>query len=451
MAKVLIIDDERGLLEVLSIVLGRSGYEVETAASGAAGLRAFEETRPEIVLLDLNLGDQDGLEVLERVRALDPFVPVIVITAYSTWDNAVQAMRRGAFDFIKKPFDDNDLIREVVARALAQRVMRGKGELPDAAAEILGNSPAMRSVLDVVQRVAPTDSTVLVTGESGTGKELLSRALHYCSLRAGGPFLSVNCGAFPEALLESELFGHMKGSFSGAHQDKKGLIEVCNRGTLFLDEIGELNVTTQVKLLRVLEDRRVLPVGGTEPRRVDVRFICATNKDLTQEVEEGRFRADLFYRINVLPIELPPLRERRRDIPLLAAHFLAKYAQRLGKPMEGIREDVQRRLEEYHWPGNVRELENTIQRAVMLARGVWIEGDPILPSGRPAGGEGPTGRLELPDEGFDLEAVLADLERRYLELALERTEGHMTNAAKLLGISFRAIRYKLKKHGLKGS
>ncbi len=449
MAKVLIVDDERSLLEVLSIVLGRSGYEVYTAADGAEGLTAFEHDRPDLVLLDLNLGDMGGLEVLERLKAKDPLVPIIVITAYSTWDNAVQAMRLGAYDFIKKPFEDNDLIREVVARALAQRGMLSRGELRDAAAEILGNSPAMRHVLDVVRRVAPTDSTVLVTGESGTGKELLSRALHYCSLRAGGPFLSVNCGAFPENLLESELFGHVKGAFSGAYQDKKGLVDVCNHGTLFLDEIGELSLATQVKLLRVLEDRRVLPVGGTQPHRVDVRFICATNKDLDAEVEAGRFRADLFYRINVLPIELPPLRERRRDIPLLAAHFLAKHARRLGKEMAGIREDIQQRLEAYHWPGNVRELENTIQRAVTLSRGPWLDTDPILPSGRPpAPAGGAPSPAQLPEEGIDLEAVLADLERSYLEEALARTEGHVTNAAKLLGISFRAMRYKLKKHGL---
>ena len=460
-ATILIVDDERSLLDMLEIVLVRSGYQVITAEDERRGLEQFESEAPDLVLLDLRLGGPGGLDLLKRFKSIDPLVPVIVITAYSTWDNAVQAMRLGAYDFIKKPFEDNDLIREVVARALAQRGMLSKGELRDAASEILGNSPSIRNVLDVVKRVAPTDSTVLVTGESGTGKELLSRAVHYCSHRAGGPFLSVNCAAFPESLLESELFGHVRGAFSGAHQEKKGLIEVCNRGTFFMDEVGDLSANTQVKLLRVLEERRVLPVGGTEPRKIDVRFICATNKNLEEEVSARRFRADLYYRINVLPIGLPPLRERKKDIPLLAAHFLAKYARKQNKEISGISEAVQERLMSYDWPGNVRELENTVQRAVTLARGSVLEDDPILPTvaaarrmGRAVAGSSwapashPAG--EAIPEGFDLEAVLNDLERSYLEAALEQTRGHVTNAAKLLGISFRAMRYKVKKYELKG-
>jgi DNA-binding NtrC family response regulator len=453
-AKILVVDDERSLTSLLEIVLTRSGYEVRCANSEDEGLEAFKEFSPDLVLLDLNLGGRGGLAVLNEFKEIDPYIPVIVITAYSTWDNAVEAMRRGAYDFIKKPFDDNDLIREVVARALAHRATVAKGDRRESASEILGNSEAMRHVLDIVKRVAPTDSTILVTGESGTGKELLSRALHYTSHRAGGPFLSVNCAALPEALLESELFGHEKGAFSGAHQDKKGLIEVCERGTFFMDEVGELSLSTQVKLLRALEERRVLPVGGTQPRKVDVRFICATNRNLEEEVQAGRFRADLFYRINVLPITLPPLRERKRDIPLLAAHFLTKYSRRLRRDVTSISPAFQRRLEEHDWPGNVRELENTIQRSVMLTRGDILEGDPILGTLNPGigiGGSAPEaesgpGPVKLP---VDIEKLLEDTERSYLEAALEETNGHLTNAAKLLGISFRAIRYKLKKYDIR--
>ncbi|RMG07414.1 MAG: sigma-54-dependent Fis family transcriptional regulator [Planctomycetota bacterium] len=448
MAKVLIVDDERSLLELLEIVLSRSGHEVLTCDGAAAALKLFGDEKPDIVLLDLRLGTDDGLDVLARLRTQDPDVPVVVITAYSTWDNAVEAMRRGAYDFIKKPFDDNDLIREVVARALAQRAMLSRAERREAAAEILGNSPALRNVLDIVRRVAPTDTTVLVTGESGTGKELLARALHYCSSRSEGPYLSINCAAFPAPLLESELFGHVKGAFSGAHRDKKGLIEVCNRGTLFLDEVGEMNLETQVKLLRVLEDRRILPVGSTEPKTVDVRFICATNRDLEEAVADGRFRADLYYRINVLPVHLPPLRERRKDIPLLAAHFLVKYSRKLGKKVRSISPRVQARLEAHSWPGNVRELENTIQRAVTLARGEVIDDMSLIPSTSRARG---APDAFLPAEGIDLEQVLAETEMAYLEAALERTSGHLTNAAKLLNISFRAMRYKVKKYGLRSA
>jgi len=445
-ATILIVDDEQSLLDLLEIVLRRSGYETRTCPIEEEALALFVDERPDLVLLDLRMGVMGGMELLRRFKEVDPGVPVIVITAYSTWDNAVEAMRLGAFDFIKKPFDDNELIREVIARALAQRATLSQAERRDAASEILGNAPAIRDALDVLKRVAPTDTTVLITGESGTGKELLARALHYCSLRAHGPFLSVNCAAFPESLLESELFGHVKGSFSGAYTDKKGLVEVCDQGTLFLDEIGDLPPGTQVKLLRILEERRVLPVGGTAPRKVDVRFICATNKELEDEVAAGRFRNDLFYRVNVLPLSLPPLRERKKDIPLLAAHFLAKYARKLGKEVGGFDEEAQDRLMRHDWPGNVRELENTIQRSVTLARGSIVDGASLnLPVGR---ARRPAAEVEVPPEGIDLEEALAEVERAYLAAALRQTRGHLTNSAKLLGISFRSIRYKIKKYGL---
>jgi DNA-binding NtrC family response regulator len=475
--RVLVVDDERSLLDTLDIVLRRSGYEVITCDDEAAALGIFREQKPDIVLQDVRMNDIGGLELLRRFKSISPAVPVIVITAYSTWENVVSAMRLGAYDFVKKPFD-NDAIREIVARALAQRAsfeaskdQRSPGFAPS---EILGNSEAMREIMDVLKRVAPTDSTVLIAGESGTGKELVARALHYLSLRASGPFVSVNCGSFPETLLESELFGHVKGAFSGAHQDKKGLLEVADHGTFFLDEIGETPPETQVKLLRVLEERRFYPVGGTVARRVDVRFVGATNKDLLREVGAGRFREDLYYRLNVIPITLPPLRERKRDIPLLAAHFLAKYAAKLGREFSGIAPGVQAKLERHDWPGNVRELENTIQRAVALARANTIDDIqittrslvrsaadtlPLTPAAQaaviPRGPQqdkdslGPVETVVLPPEGMDLDGKLAALEKAYLLAALERTNGHLTNAARVLGITFRAMRYKIKKHGLK--
>ncbi|MEZ6189148.1 MAG: sigma-54 dependent transcriptional regulator [Planctomycetota bacterium] len=311
--RVLVVDDEQSLLEVLEIVLQRSGYDVITRDRPEEGLEAFRASPPDIVLLDLHMPSINGLELLAQFKRIDPSVPVIVITAHSSWDNALEAMRLGAFDFIKKPFANNDQIREVVSRALAQRA--APSDTPSgvpSASEILGNSPSIREALGLVERAAPTDSTVLITGESGTGKELLSRALHYRSPRASGPFLSVNCAAFPETLLESELFGHKRGAFSGASHDKQGLIEVCHNGTFFLDEVGELSLNTQVKLLRVLEQRTLIRVGDTAERTIDVRFICATNRNLEDMVESGTFRADLYYRINVLPIHLPRCASARR-------------------------------------------------------------------------------------------------------------------------------------------
>jgi two-component system response regulator PilR (NtrC family) len=459
-ASVLVVDDERSLLDTLEIVLRRSGYDVITSDDEATALERFREKKPDLVLQDLRMGEIGGIELLRRFKAISPTVPVIVITAHSTWENAVAAMRLGAYDFVKKPFD-NEAIREVVARALAQRAAYEATKdqrTSHAPAEILGNSEAMRGVMDILERVAPTDSTVLISGESGTGKELVARALHYLSLRAVGPFVSVNCGAFPETLLESELFGHLKGAFSGAHQDKKGLLEVADRGTFVLDEIGETPLETQVKLLRVLEERRFFPVGGTAAKKVDVRFVCATNKDLQEEVAAGRFREDLYYRLNVIPVTLPPLRARAKDIPLLAAHFLAKYSSRLAKEIRRISPVAQAKLEAHDWPGNVRELENVIQRAVALARGDTIEDVHIATraSSRPTPAHPLSAArrivqegVAIPDDGMDLEARLADIERAYLVAALERTNGHLTNAARLLGITFRAIRYKIKKHGLK--
>jgi two-component system response regulator PilR (NtrC family) len=473
------------------------------------------------VISDLKMPGMHGIELLQRLKARRPELPVIVITAFATWDSTVEAMRHGAYDFVKKPFD-TDEIREVVERALTHQKIAGQAgdrpELPEMR-EMVGNSPKMREALDIAQRVAATEATVLLQGESGTGKELFARMLHYYSARASEPFISVNCGAFPESLLESELFGHVKGSFTGAHADKKGLLQVADGGTFFLDEVGELPLAMQVRLLRVLEERQFYAVGGTKPLRIDVRFVCATNRDLADEVRKGAFRGDLFFRLNVVPIRIPPLRERAGDVPLLAGYFVRKYAKQLGRKIDGIAPAAQATLERYPWPGNVRELENAIQRAIALARGSVIDDiqvadglfaarrapeampvpvaavagvaappiDAEAPtpfSHRSVGGRGsesafirasgmplaggmdgeppsvpalPMGadvRLApplppVPETGLDLEATLAAIERRYIEDALGRTEGNLTRAADLLKISFRSIRYKVKKLGIR--
>jgi two-component system response regulator PilR (NtrC family) len=499
MADILVVDDERSMRELLTILLRKSGHQVSTASSGDEALALVEraERAPDLVIQDLKMPGLPGIELISRLKKIDPDRPIIVITAFSTWDSTVEAMRRGAYDYVKKPFD-NEEIRQAVERALSRRRIleeaRGKPDLPELR-ELVGNSPKMREVLDMVRRVAPAESTVLIQGESGTGKELIARMIHYYSPRAASPFISVNCGAFPESLLESELFGHMRGTFTGAVADKKGLFQIADGGTFFLDEVGEMPLSTQVKLLRVLEERQFYPLGATRPVRIDVRFVCATNRDLSEEVRNGRFRGDLYFRLNVIPVTLPPLRAREGDIPLLAGYFVRKYAAALGREITGIAPAAQAKLESYHWPGNVRELENVIQRAIALGRGSVIEdvmlGDgaaeafpkPDLrpgPVASPAAGVPAAGRRApeetwpiarphaeeppavaaapavapplppIPERGFDLEAQLAAIERRYVEEALARSGGNLTRAAEVLGISFRSIRYKVKKLGVRG-
>ncbi|GIW71292.1 MAG: acetoacetate metabolism regulatory protein AtoC [Planctomycetota bacterium] len=468
-ARVLVVDDEPSMRELLGLVLAREGHAVEAAADGAQALARMAEAEPDLVIQDLRMPGMPGLELLRRLKDRYPEIPIVVITAFSTWDTTVEAMRLGAYDYLKKPFD-TDVIRNVVERALAHRRAlartRLRTEQQPGMLDLVGDAPAIREALEWVRRVAPTESTVLIQGESGTGKELVARMCHWYSARAEAPFITVNCGAFPEALLESELFGHARGAFTGAVADKKGLLEVADGGTFFLDEIGELPLATQVKLLRVLEERRFYPVGGTQPVRVDVRFVCATNRDLAEEVRQGRFRGDLFYRLNVIPITLPPLRERAEDIPLLAGYFVRKHAARAGRTIESIAPAVLDRLVRYPWPGNVRELENAIQRAIVLGRGPVLD-QVVLPE-VPAAAPAPPAAAsphrmpaapppsaagtmpELPEQGLDLEATLRGIERHYLEAALSRTGGNLTRAAELLGISFRSIRYKVRKLGLRG-
>jgi two-component system response regulator PilR (NtrC family) len=450
--RVLVVDDEANVRELLTVILGRDGYQVRTAPDGAQALAAFREGKMDLVLQDLKMPGMDGLALLKSLKEVAPTIPVIVLTAFATWDSAVEAMRLGAYDYLKKPFD-NDQVRHTVQRAITRlRRFREAGAGATAGRHWVGNSPALREVAELVRRVAPTDSTVLIQGESGTGKELIARAIHDASLRAQETFLTVNCAAFPETLLESELFGHARGAFTGAVSAKKGLLEVADRGTFFLDEIGDMPLSLQSKLLRVLEDRAVLPVGETRPHQVDVRFVTATHRDLEAAVKSGDFRADLYYRLNVVPIHLPPLRERREDIPLLAGHFLAVYAKRLDRPVVRFTDRALEALMNYRWPGNVRELENTIQRSVALGTTDRIDLEDIdvrmrtaVPLPAAVGGPGQAPSVVLPSGGMDLEEVLADIERAYLAQALAKTGGNLTQAAVLLGLSLRSIRYKVSK------
>ncbi len=498
MAHVLVVDDELSMRVFLGIFLRKAGHRVSTAPDGAGALDLVARDLPDLVIQDLKMPGMTGVELLRRLKDRLPAIPVVVMTAFATWDNTVEAMRLGAYDYVKKPFNNDD-IREVIDRAIKHKQIAGdaagRPELPEMR-EMVGNSPKMREALDVARRVAATEATVILQGESGTGKELVARMLHHYSARASDPFIGVNCGAFPESLLESELFGHMRGSFTGAHADKKGLLQLADGGTFFMDEVGELPLAMQVRLLRVLEERQFYPVGGTKPARIDVRFVCATNRDLAEEVRRGNFRGDLFFRLNVVPIRLPPLRERAGDIPLLAGYFVRKYAKALNREITGIAPAAQAMIERYSWPGNVRELENAIQRAIALARGNVIDDIQVAenlfgaggaPGGAPApvyaaaavgagagaatalveppsqpgyGREGgpPPGSVDVrlapplppvPEGGMDLEATLAAIERRYIEDALARTDGNLTRAADLLKISFRSIRYKVKKLGIR--
>ncbi len=460
--RIIVVDDEPSMRKVLAAALSSEGHEVHTTDDGAEALKLYVTEEWELVIQDLKMPKMDGLELLRSLKESDPDACVIVITAFGTWDTAVEAMRLGAYDYLKKPFDNNHL-RSVVAKALERRrsgaaSLRSQADVPSSAAEALtGNDPRIREIIDVIRRISPTDSTVLISGESGTGKERVARAIHAESLRAAEPLIPVNCGAFTETLLESELFGHVRGSFTGAVADKKGLLEVADRGTLFLDEVGEMSPQTQVKLLRALENRSFRPVGGVSDRFVDLRFIAATNRDLQDMVARGTFREDLYYRLNVIPLEVPPLRARKGDIPLLAGQFLAKYAAKVGKPISVIAEGAANWLKDYDWPGNVRELENTIERAVALARTDQLTIDDLAASSPPRGSSLPSAGVasthasaaDLPETGMDLAEHLANVEKEFIGKALAATGGNLTRAAKLLGMTFRAIRYKVQKYGLR--
>ncbi len=443
-------DDEAALREMLSVLLRRAGYEVVTAETRGVGLATLEAEEFDAVVTDLALPDGSGMDVLSAARERDDSVQVVMITAYGGSEQAVEAMRRGAYDFIQKPFRNHELLA-LLEKALEKRQIVGENRALRATVEgsyrtgdLVGKSQAMRRVMELVSRVAAARTSVLVTGESGTGKEMIARALHDRSDRASGPFAVVNCGALPEALMESELFGHERGAFTGATARSEGLVRAADSGTLFLDEVGELPLELQVKLLRVLQERKVRPVGGSKEVEVDIRVVAATNRDLEDEVARGTFRQDLFYRLNVIRLHLPPLRERPGDIPLLAAHFVQKHAALAGKRVD-LSPEALRWLVRQPFPGNVRELENAIERAVTLA----IDG-PIAVEDLAYGA--PDATPSLPEvalgEGFDIDAYLGEIERSLLMEALEKAKGVRTEAAKLLGTTFRSFRYRLAKYDL---
>ncbi|AUX43837.1 Fis family transcriptional regulator [Sorangium cellulosum] len=455
--RVLVVDDEPGLRQVLTITFRRQGYEVVVAPGARAALEAIRQNPQPfpLILTDLVMPDGSGIEVLTAAKARSGATEVIVMTAHSTVESALDAMRRGAYDFVTKPFSPAELAA-LAAKAIEkssivvenQRLRAQIERLDTTGREPLGTSPAMQRISELIAKIAPTRTTVLLTGESGTGKERVARAIHEHSDRAAKPFLVVNCGALPEALMESELFGHEKGSFTGANARSLGLFREADGGTVLLDEVGELPASLQVKLLRVLQERKVRPVGSAVEIPVDVRLLAATNRDVEAEVREGRFRQDLYYRLNVIRIELPPLRERPGDISRLADRFVRRFAAELGKDVRGLTTDAVRALDAYAFPGNVRELENMMERAVALAGGPSIGlGD--LPSAVAGLSASPAPRLaELPPGGCMLDDVLGEVERRLILQALERTGGVRKAAAKLLGVTFRSLRYRLAKHAL---
>lgn len=456
MEKILVVDDERSMRDVLSIMLKRAGYSVTEATDGEDAIAQLNKEIFDLVITDLKMPKAGGLEVLKAVKEASPDTVVLLITAFASTESAVEAMKRGAYDYLTKPFQVDEvqlIIRNALERhrlstenALLKREMASQSSF----SQIIGQSEAMQKVYELVKKVADTKSNVLICGESGTGKELIARAIHYNSSRSRMPIVTVNCSALPEPLLESELFGHMKGSFTGAIANKAGLFEVADGGTIFLDEVGETTPATQVKLLRVIQEREFRRVGGTRDVKVDVRIIAATNKDLEKAVADGSFREDLYYRLDVIPIRLPPLRMRSGDIPLLATHFLEQFAKASGKTAPTLTPDALHLLLAHEWRGNVRELENLIERAVAFAAGPEISEEDVRgwlhsPITNPQ-----TYPTDLPPEGLDLEGMINSIEKDLLLKALERAKWVKKKAARLLRLNTRSFRYRLEKYAIKG-
>jgi nitrogen regulation protein NR(I) len=458
--QVLIVDDEPNLRKILSAQLTRDGYDALTAEDGEQGLHLLREHHIDLIITDLKMPKVDGMTLLKRALEIEPELPVVLITAHGTIDTAVEALKRGAFDFVTKPFD-KDEVRQIVAKALKTRELRGAdatGAPSGARFGIIGTSQGIAELYSILERVADTPTTALITGESGTGKELVARALHEHSSRRDKPFIKVNCAAIPKELIESELFGYERGAFTGAVASKPGRFELANGGTLFLDEIGEIPIEMQVKLLRALQESEFERVGGIKTIRVDVRLVAATNRDLKKLIAAGSFREDLFYRLNVVPIRLPALRERTGDIPLLAEHFLAKFNERLRKKVEGLDPDATEVLAQYPWPGNIRELENVIERAVLFCDESRLHAKDLPPDVR---GIPVIANVPLPEA--DLHAALAGegglkghvkvamsrLERELVSRALQQTSGNVTHAARLLKISRKGLQLKMKELGLR--
>ncbi|MDP3015909.1 MAG: sigma-54 dependent transcriptional regulator [Deltaproteobacteria bacterium] len=456
--KILVADDEKSMREFLDIMLKKEGYKVTLASNGEEVMKLIEKDIFDLALVDIRMPRQDGISALKRIKTVSPETIVVMMTAYASADTAIKAMKEGAYDYITKPFKIDE-IKLIIQNALEKKHLQKENLLLKQVVRdryhfgnIIGQSPKMLELYDLLEKVAPTKTNILIAGESGTGKELVAKAIHYNSPRKDKPFVTLNCGAIPESLIESELFGHMRGAFTDAITTKKGLFEVADEGTIFLDEISEIPLMMQVKLLRVLQDREFKRVGGTEDIQVDVRIISATNKDLEEAVREKQFREDLFYRLNVIQIRIPSLRERKEDIPLLTSHFLKRYSEELGKQISQISPEALRVLVQYDYPGNVRELQNIIERAMALETSQELTAQNLssyieeqLPSKkRPLD-------LEIPSEGVDLEKIVEDVERTLLLKALDRTKGIKKKAAELLHINFRSMRYRLEKYGLNHS
>ena len=456
MARLLVVDDEKSLCQMLEIAFRKDGHLVETASSGQAALKKIESHAHDLIICDIRMPDLTGIELLEEARKSGNPAAFVLVTAVPTVSTAVQALNLGANRYVIKTDKLVEELRLVVARELEQLALREENirlrrELLHVFAQnnIVGRSRKVQSILEMVRTVAATTSTVLITGESGTGKELVARAIHEASPRRERAFISINCGAFPETLLESELFGYFKGAFTGADTNKKGIFEAANEGTLFLDEIGETSPTMQVKLLRVLQERKVRPLGGTVDVPVDVRLIASTNRDLKAMASAGQFREDFYYRVSVIPIHVPPLRERKEDIEPLARHFLRKYSLQMSKPLRDFSPEALSAIKLYTWPGNVRELENAIERAVAVSPeqdgSVRLENLPEAVAGVTVTGEK---IAQIPKEGIDLQSHIAEIEKQYLLEALRNAGGVRTRAAELLHMSYRSFRHYAKKHGL---
>ncbi len=460
MAHILVVDDEKSICELLEITFRKEGHRVEVAHNVEGAKRKLEASLYDIIISDVCMPGETGVELLRFTREVAPEAYFVLITGVPSLETAIAAANEGANRYVIK---DHDLVEQlrVAVREVTENLkwkkeagyLRRELRRLTGLDNIIGQSPKMKAIFDLIQTVAPQNSRVLITGESGTGKELVARAIHENSSRSTAPFITINCGAFPETLLESELFGYTKGAFTGANENRRGLFQASHGGTLFMDEIGNMNLAMQVKLYRVLQEGKVRPLGSTEEIDVDVRVIAATNKDLEKAIAAGEFREDLFYRLSVIPMHVPALRDRREDIPLLARHFLESFRNSMGKKIDGISPEAMRRLESYDWPGNVRELENTIERAVALESGPEIS-VAVLPdrvAGTAAAFGSPQGQqnsLQIQNEGVNFEHVIAETEKRYLRAALEKAGGVRTQAAELLKISYRSFRHYAKKHDL---
>ena len=453
METILIIDDEKSLLDLLTVVFKKEGYAVKSAQTAARGFEILAKEEADLVITDIKMPGADGMDILRYARENLPDLPVILITAYGSIAQAVEALKAGALDYVVKPFDVEEL-KIIVGRGLASRRLKQenillKRDLKDRYSfeQMIGKSRPMQEIYILIEKVGSTDSTVLITGESGTGKEMAARAVHLQGARRDHPFVSINCAALPENLLESELFGHVRGSFTGAVSDKKGMFELAQRGTLFLDEVGEMSPWTQVKLLRALQERKVRRVGGADEIAVDVRIIAATNLDLKKRIAEGKFREELFYRLNVISVDMPPLRKRVEDIPILIAHFLQKYCDKMGKRPKRFTPDVVGLLESYAWPGNIRELENVIERIVAIEDRETVTVT-CLPQEIVSPQKKRLETQELFAPGFSLTSHLDEITKKYIQEALALTGGSLQKAAPLLGLSYRTIRYLIGKYDL---